>query len=272
MIAINIKGDLSFGVPPEPMSKACADFYLEHVRLFTFLRFVQETSCGNDLDKLIAKKALNDTAEPEEQKRYTSLVSHNLDTIRQFFSHQPLLLEMLYCRYIDTYLNYITGFLTTVFIHRPDTLRSNDTITVSEVLEYRNFDELIRYIADKRVHQLSYKGFFDLTKYVSEKLGFELISQKDDFNRLRVIIEIRNLITHNRGIVNEIFLSRTSEVTWKYGDKITLSTDEVISVIALLTRLVRDIEIRGAKKFNYKQEVISKEEVVYNYLKLTQIV
>lgn len=66
-------------------------------------------------------------------------------------TRQRLLFEMMLCRAVDNYLCYIAGLLTQIFTHRPEALRSAEKITVDEVLQHTDMQDVIKYIAEQKV-------------------------------------------------------------------------------------------------------------------------
>jgi hypothetical protein len=89
----------------------------------------------------------------------------------------------------------------------------------------------------------------DLSKYLSERIGFDLTRKPEDLERAVRIVEARNIIVHNRGIVNEIFLKRTSGWSAKIGEPLQLSTNQVFDDLEFISQTVYDIDARAVEKF-----------------------
>jgi len=58
------------------------------------------------------------------------------------------------------------------------------------------------------LRELSYKGLRDLNAYLSKQFSFAIAKDDKTLESLTTLVEIRNLIAHNQGIVNRIFCSR----------------------------------------------------------------
>lgn len=51
-------------------------------------------------------------------------------------------------------------------------------------------------------------GIRDVSKYIEDRLSIDILEDDDQRDMLTLFVEIRNIHVHNRGIVNNIFLSR----------------------------------------------------------------
>src|SRR5260221_6988835 len=111
-------------------------------------------------------------------------------------------IEMMLVRGADNFLTYVSELLALVFTSRPETLKSGETVRLDEILQHSTMDDLVKRLAERRVERLSYQGMRDLQKDLSEKLSFELFPSPESLVRAVRVIEIRNLLVHNRGIVN----------------------------------------------------------------------
>ena len=118
------------------------------------------------------------------------------------------------------------------------------------VLEYKNMDDLVAALAEARVNSLSYKGMRNLSKYLSERLGFRLFSDSEAENCAIEIVELRNLIVHNRGVVNRIVASRLPSLSAGIGKPVPLDPAKVFSDLIFLIHSARDIDGRAADKFD----------------------
>jgi hypothetical protein len=160
--------------------------------------------------------------------------------------------EMIFCRAVDNFLGFISELLALIFTTKPHTLKSSEVVRVADVLKYSTMDELVWALADRRVTRLSYQGMSELAKDLKDKLGFELFSHEAQLERTVLIVELRNLLIHNRGVVNRIFLSKLSNFPTKLGEKVILK--DVFQDIYYLTKLVVEIEKRATEKFGLPRE------------------
>jgi hypothetical protein len=71
---------------------------------------------------------------------------------------------------------------------------------IDTILEHAAMDDLLASLVERRVNDLSFKGIRALADYLSDRLAFDLFDSQDDLQRAVRIVEIRNLIAHNRGL------------------------------------------------------------------------
>jgi len=169
-----------------------------------------------------------------------------------------LVAQMQHTRMVDNFLCYISELLALIFRARPETMRSDETtIQLSQVLQYKTMDELVSALADKRVTDLAYLGLHDLAKFLSKRIGLDLFPTPTTMKIAVELIEERNLIVHNRGIVNQIFVSRLPEYADELGKPLELSvTDNSVSSMFLNISAL-DIDARARKKFDLPTTTVS---------------
>lgn len=158
-------------------------------------------------------------------------------------------LEMMLVRGSDNFLTYLSQLLALIFTERPETLKSSETVKLEEILQHHTMDDLLRWLAARRVERLSYQGMKELQKDLTDKLGFEIFTTDEAFGRAVRIIEIRNILVHNRGLVNLTFQTRTGDASTRVGTPIDLSPHQVISDLSFLAQTVSEIDERAALKF-----------------------
>ncbi|MEK6710254.1 MAG: hypothetical protein AABZ64_06720 [Nitrospinota bacterium] len=159
------------------------------------------------------------------------------------------------CNHVNNFLTYLSHLFALIYVIKPDALKSNEQISVKEALSYARKDDLIKELADRRVHQLSYKGIQALDKYTKENIGLKLILSKDDMAIAIYLIEVRNLLTHNRGIVNRVFLQRVGHEFGKKGEHVSIGILDGFSYPYFFVSLASSIESRARKKFNLPAKI-----------------
>jgi hypothetical protein len=185
----------------------------------------------------------------EEQKKVSE---EGVGSVKKYNEYRQLLREVVICRQVDNFLTYISEFLALIFRARPQTLRSNETERLDFILAYSSMEDLINSLAEKRVEALSYQGMSDLIRYMRERLGFDLFENKEREERAVQLIEVRNIIVHNRGIASRTFLRRMPHFPAKIGEKVRLG-DLATKEMELFPICVCDIDVRGAAKFGLPQ-------------------
>jgi len=65
-------------------------------------------------------------------------------------------------------------------------------------------------------------------------------------------MNVRNLITHNRGIINSLYFSRTRKKNVRIGEKVEVP--DALKAQRYLTTLAKDIDSRACLKFDFDRE------------------
>lgn len=116
-----------------------------------------------------------------------------------------ILSRILYSSFTDNFETYLSDLLFEIFLAKPETLKSEQTVTIKEVLNCSDIQDFINYWAKQKIGKLqkgSVKGFIEDTKQIKdlEILGTEEIKEIDK------LLQIRHLFSHKNGIVDEKFL------------------------------------------------------------------
>jgi hypothetical protein len=193
--------------------------------------------------------------------------SSGRNVTNDFGLYKDLLFQTVLCREVDNYLTYLTDLLTLVFKARPETLKSRETVTIEEALSHDTIDDLVHSLAEKRVPNLSYLGLLDLSKYFSERLGLSIFDDASDAIEANALVAARNLLVHNRGIVDKTFLETVPDCPLTLGDMLEPSSQEVLAAQVLFPRLTSELERKAAKKFGIPQ-TSSWADVTRRYLNL----
>lgn len=164
--------------------------------------------------------------------------------------HLPLFAEFLSIRMADNFLKYITDLLQVLFEARPEMLRGTDKKeSIAFVLKHSTIEELVQALAEKKVEELSYLGTRDMVKYFAD-FGFQLFLAEDDLETIATLVETRNILTHNRGVVNSTFKKRLPNHPAIIGERLTPEYDTLQTLANFLTELVCDIDRRAIDKWN----------------------
>ena len=263
---MNIRGDIEQGVAPEPMTEPCAMYFGEMARQYAFQNYLLDLVEYRDFSAINAAKALATVAKEEKERvKHLEKLRRGFAAFDAYRSFADIVCEGWLCRSVDNYLSYVYDLLVLVFQGNPNTLKTNETLTVKEILSHDSLADLITTISERRVHQLSYRGLADLSEYLDKQLSFPLFIKQDELELARRFVEVRNLVVHNRGVVSRISASRLPEMVPLVGTRIKIEHEEVISAVAVFTRSVIELESRAGEKFKIPKPIANKDEA----LKLT---
>ncbi len=232
------------------MSAPRARFIKSFDEIESFLNWLVRSAI--ELDDAIRSIAKSDRRSGRRDYKTRRGLAIGAGARRKIFTYYKLLTEMALTRAIDSYLVYIAELLSMVFRAKPEALRSNEQITVDFVLSQSTRADLITALADRKVNQLAYQGMRELSKYLSTHLEFELFTDNASLERAILLIEIRNVIVHARGVVNHTFVRRVTAPPVELGKRIKLTINDVMGHMRFLSESVSDIEVRASKTFAIK--------------------
>jgi hypothetical protein len=76
-----------------------------------------------------------------------------------------------------------------------------------------------------------------------------LFTKKADLAKAALSVDIRNVITHNRGIVNRLFINRNPQFAEDLGKRVVLDEQESREMLSTLGYGARQLDLRAIKKF-----------------------
>jgi len=167
-------------------------------------------------------------------------------------SNRTLALEMGLCRCVDNYLCFLSDVVRQIHQWVPKSLGLETTqITVEECLKFSTHDELIRYVIDKKITALSFDSIDRIRTYLKKQVGFDLFASDKVAEQVQLLNAYRNLIVHNRGMVDNRFLKMIEPLVastyWKVGEQIdfgALNYD-----LTVLNESAKDIDVRLRAKY-----------------------
>jgi hypothetical protein len=169
--------------------------------------------------------------------------------VAQMSIHSEVLGEMVFCRGVNSFLTYLADLMTLIYEKYPKKLSSDKKTTYRFCIEHHMAGDLISALAEETVMGLTHQGLDDLTKYFEEKLGLVLFTKDGHSGNVALWVDIRNVITHNRGIVNRFFVQRNPRFADDLGKRLVLGEQEREEMIGTLGYCVRQMDLRAIKKF-----------------------
>jgi hypothetical protein len=240
---IETDGKRGFVEPPDYITVSCFDYMARIMELRSFIGlFFNIVKSSNIISDGIPELK----AETDKYK----LVEYN------YSSHLQLVNEILLSRAVETFDLYLQKILVTIFLSKPEMLKSEEKIEISTVIDLKDSESLIAYIAERKLNELSYKSLSDLSKYIKNTTGIDLFENEEVYHIILIASEIRNLIAHNDCKANERFFRKTKETKEKLdiseSGKIIISDDWMRSASYTIDRAVFRFDEQASKKFSLK--------------------
>ncbi len=192
-------------------------------------------SIAEDLDRTLEIMKLTPKSE-------LKLISHG----KLMESYDTVAFDLLNSRIIDLFLTYVSELLALVFLKNPAMLKSEKQFTAKEILNSRDFAELVNLIAEKTVNSLSRQGFSSMSTTIENRYGLVLVPNETEFQEMLLANEFRNLYVHHRGIVNNTYLTRVPKSNKVIGEELHISG---LGWIPLVAKCVVELDERAMNKF-----------------------
>jgi hypothetical protein len=204
---------------------------------------------------LVRDKAVEGT---KEQKDF-----RNGAAFKRVREYSPLLSRNLVVGMANNFFSYVSEMLQHVLRRKPEVLRSSERLTNEEVLQFTRVKELVAYMADKKVNELAYGGLKGVEDYVRDRLGIAMFENEDERIKLTILVELRNIHTHNRGVVNEIFLKRVGhrqlgDFEFTLDKKTHVNFDQFVLLSRNAIDVASRLDANLGKKFSVRRTAYSK--------------
>jgi hypothetical protein len=158
-------------------------------------------------------------------------------------------LEIFLSRAVDNLQVYLVDVIREVLQKRPEVLSDRRMdLSVAEILAYPSLDAMLSAIIEMKVQGLGYGGFRKLRDWCTRR-GIPLTAQDQDIEAIVEYIATRNVIAHNRGVVNDVYTSLVANPAFTQGDIRRLQKVDLDKCRLLLARVVDDSDAAISAKF-----------------------
>jgi hypothetical protein len=169
--------------------------------------------------------------------------------VAQMDVHSAVLGEMLFCRGVNSFLTYLADLMTLIYEKYPKKLPSNKQTTYRFCIEHHIAGDLISALAEETVMELTHQSLDALAKYFKKNLDLVLFTKGAHLANAGLCVDIRNVVTHNRGIANRFFIQRNPRFADDLGKRVVLSEQERREMLSTLGYCARQLDVRAIKKF-----------------------
>lgn len=231
---------------PESLTPSCVRFFDSQKRLADFLGYllskIHQTE-GDEAWKLDA--LISQISSPDSKKGKSSA------EVKQIEEHIALMCELIACRSVDNFLIYLSELLALVLKVHPGVLDlSKVQIDLAFVLSQPDVQAVRNMYMEKKVREMSYWSLKDLSGYLKDKFKFKLFYDDGERNSATNLIEERNLLVHNQGIVDKIFKDKAPTHSANIGDRIRYSPKRLMDSVRLIEQLAVSIDQRAVTQWS----------------------
>jgi len=153
-----------------------------------------------------------------------------------------LMFQLFFCRHVDNFQIFLEEVLH-------DVIRRDPTLIAG--LKLRKADAAIPADEqlERRLRKLSFMSLQELRDTLAAEMGFSLIPDPVEYERAAFLYDVRNLITHNYGIVDRHFLRKHPSQGVTEGAHFPITPEFIKSGFEDLMRVSHDIQAAAEKKF-----------------------
>lgn len=230
-------------------------FLRDFKKLMDFFFFIINLATTADQVRSHASKVLAETAKDDNEREMYSKKSGEIvfDKLKNF---RTLNSRNLTTNTVDTFLWFFSSIIKACINKNPVLLKSSESITVEEVLDFDRKTDLIDYLIDRKINSLSYGGIRQMERFLSDRLGVDAFKNDESRDLLGIFVEVRNIYIHNRGIVNRLFLSRVIKhfhFEFVEDERFHVDFDDFSILANNSIKVAVDIDERLAKKFRLQR-------------------
>lgn len=212
-------------------SVALLNSYLRHVDTAVTKLHVQHQRLAARFEAAKAGEADPNPPKANEEIWPMELTEHQVDlvikvmkwSVGQSAAYPNITHRMSFVYLVALFDAFLSDAFSAVAKARPGILKSSKKqISYERVLEFGSIGALIEFIVTRELNELSYKSIGDQAEYYKDRFG---VSLGDSGIAIAALVELRatrNLLVHNNGIVNQIFIELVPETTLNIGDAVKI--------------------------------------------------
>jgi len=188
----------------------------------------------------------------DEEKRFSFNIKGDTSKIDDAFEFQVKSTEQKNLLYVNSFINLLSSaewfysqLLHFFYDQNPSSAGvKKKTLTLEELKSFGSVEDAEKYLIDSKIEGLLRSSFTDWMENLKTELKLSLGYLKEFNDELVETYQRRNLLVHNGGVVNSIYLSKVNDTLLddiKIGDRLTVDEeylDNAISKIHVLFSLI----------------------------------
>lgn len=169
--------------------------------------------------------------------------------VAQMDIHSTVVNEMAFCRQVNSFLTYLADLMTLIYEKYPKKLPSKKQTSYGFCIEHHLVGDLIPALAEETVIELTHQNLDALAQYFKKNLDLVLFTKDSYALNASLCVDLRNIITHNRGIVNRFFIHRNPQFADDLGKRVVINDKDSREMLGTLGYCARQLDLRAVKKF-----------------------
>ncbi|WP_031298362.1 hypothetical protein [Sphingobium lactosutens] len=224
--------------------------YFTNLDLFFFV--IHLVAKADDARVTASKALLTGESDPVKREQYERSIAQPDVMLDQLKKHSTVQSHNLTNGIVNAFQRYFSAIINSAALKRPDIIASSQTIKIEDILRFNKYKDLIEFIIDRKINELSYGGLVDMERYFSDRLGVRMFPDDRQRDLLRLFVEVRNINVHNGGVVNDIFISRVGAVegfVYAKGKTFHVDMDALVTLSENAMRVAMHIDATVSAKF-----------------------
>ncbi|WP_139062975.1 hypothetical protein [Streptomyces griseoaurantiacus] len=233
---------------PSQLTASASAFHEQH--LANIKQFSISDMITSHQEKVFVTQLHGFGAGNEEAKKELARHFVKFEILKEYVSEtRETRIEVALTRAVDNFLCYVSDILTEAMIVRPELLKSQEQVSMQEVLQHGSIEEFIQWAAEQHVNQLSFKGLGAISEYIQKRLGLQLSEDQEAWNVVKRAVAVRNLAVHRRRIIDERFIHSMGDTTLEKGQRYAIPPAMSFDVMLQTMRIVQNFDTRISAKF-----------------------
>ncbi|MBB3073519.1 hypothetical protein FHS14_006578 [Paenibacillus baekrokdamisoli] len=179
--------------------------------------------------------------------------------VKKLRKHSQELLEMILSRVVDNFQVYIVSLIREVLVVKPEILHNKQpSISIEQVLKSDSIEALLQEVIESKISSLANKGFGNIEEWCLQN-GIPLVVDNDRKEKIVEFIALRNIIVHNRCIVDDKFLKAVPRSKYQQGAIRELEVDDLYDVVNTLGTIVTNTDESTIQKYCLNRNLINSD-------------
>ena len=164
---------------------------------------------------------------------------------------KPFFMNLLFIDIRTTLEIYFNGVLGFIFVGNLDVLKnSNKQYSTEEILSHiHGVGFLIDFLVEKEIKKFNEKNSKCKIEYLKKLLNKKNILNETLINQFIEVSEIRNLLVHNEGYINERFEKTVDNPRYKTCSQIIVDEEMLLEAIDSMISFINAIDKELCEKF-----------------------
>lgn len=176
--------------------------------------------------------------------------------------------EISYRTYYQNFEEFLHKILVTIYTYYPEFLKKDSDIITTNydiLFNAKNIQDLQGELIEKKAKELvQSNNIISLIKKFKQIFGIDLKLSNEELNLLFVTAQNRNILTHNNGVINSIYLNELRknkiESKYAYGDIFLDKISEELTIVEnnisnIGEKIHKQIESKISQLENYSKNI-----------------